>query len=114
MSASSQMLWTQRCSPLAPGLPLVTQARVMHSLSSCVPLACPTNPPGVVLPCAVLSYGAVTVVIISRLVYRKGINLAAAVVVDACRRCPRLRFLIGDSIAGGLGACHLQPSSSCM
>jgi hypothetical protein len=39
----------------------------------------------------------VTVVILSRLVYRKGVHLAAAVIVNACKRCNRIKFLIGQS-----------------
>ncbi|CAG9792203.1 unnamed protein product [Diatraea saccharalis] len=37
----------------------------------------------------------ITIVIVSRLVYRKGVDLMAAVIADMCPRYPNLRFLIG-------------------
>lgn len=37
----------------------------------------------------------VTIVVMSRLVYRKGIDLLAAVLPEICHRHPRVRFLIG-------------------
>lgn len=37
----------------------------------------------------------ITIVIVSRLVYRKGVNLMAAVIADMCPRYPNLRFIIG-------------------
>ena len=39
--------------------------------------------------------GCITVVALSRLVYRKGIDLLAAVLPELCGRHPNLRFLIG-------------------
>lgn len=39
--------------------------------------------------------GTVTVVIISRLVYRKGIDLVARAIPIVCAQCPQVRFLIG-------------------
>lgn len=36
-----------------------------------------------------------TIVIVSRLVYRKGVDLMAAVIADMCPRYPNLRFIIG-------------------
>ncbi|KPJ16222.1 Phosphatidylinositol N-acetylglucosaminyltransferase subunit A [Papilio machaon] len=39
----------------------------------------------------------ITIVIVSRLVYRKGVDLMAAVIADMCPRYPKLRFIIaGD------------------
>lgn len=38
---------------------------------------------------------AITIVIVSRLVYRKGVDLMAAVIADMCPRYPNLRFIIG-------------------
>ncbi|KAL0884251.1 hypothetical protein ABMA27_016241 [Loxostege sticticalis] len=37
----------------------------------------------------------VTIVIVSRLVYRKGVDLMAAVIADMCPRYPNLRFIVG-------------------
>lgn len=37
----------------------------------------------------------ITIVIVSRLVYRKGVDLMAAIMADMCPRYPNLRFLIG-------------------
>eukprot|EP00892_Ulva_mutabilis_P000994 jgi/Ulvmu1/10896/UM007_0073.1 len=37
----------------------------------------------------------ITVVMLSRLVYRKGVDLQVAAIPELCRRHPRLRFLIG-------------------
>ncbi|KAL4707474.1 hypothetical protein ACJJTC_000118 [Scirpophaga incertulas] len=37
----------------------------------------------------------VTIVVISRLVYRKGVDLMAAVIADMCPRYPNLRFIVG-------------------
>ncbi|XP_022122607.2 phosphatidylinositol N-acetylglucosaminyltransferase subunit A [Pieris rapae] len=37
----------------------------------------------------------VTIVIVSRLVYRKGVDLMAAVIADMCPRYPNIRFIIG-------------------
>lgn len=37
----------------------------------------------------------ITIVIVSRLVYRKGVDLMAAVIADMCPRYPQLRFIIG-------------------
>ena len=39
--------------------------------------------------------GAFTVVVLSRLAYRKGADLLAALVPDVCRRHPHVRFLVG-------------------
>lgn len=37
----------------------------------------------------------ITIVIVSRLVYRKGVDLMAGIIAEMCPRYPRLRFLIG-------------------
>ncbi|XP_068627872.1 phosphatidylinositol N-acetylglucosaminyltransferase subunit A [Battus philenor] len=37
----------------------------------------------------------ITIVIVSRLVYRKGVDLMAAVIADLCPRYPHIRFIIG-------------------
>ncbi|KOB64137.1 N-acetylglucosaminyl-phosphatidylinositol biosynthetic protein [Operophtera brumata] len=37
----------------------------------------------------------ITIVIVSRLVYRKGVDLMAAVIAEMCPRHPKLRFIIG-------------------
>lgn len=37
----------------------------------------------------------ITIVIVSRLVYRKGVDLMTGVIADMCPRYPKLRFLIG-------------------
>ncbi|KAF9416272.1 hypothetical protein HW555_006346 [Spodoptera exigua] len=37
----------------------------------------------------------ITIVIVSRLVYRKGVDLMAAVIADMCPRYPRIRFIVG-------------------
>ncbi|XP_013186976.1 phosphatidylinositol N-acetylglucosaminyltransferase subunit A [Amyelois transitella] len=37
----------------------------------------------------------ITIVIVSRLVYRKGVDLMAAIIAEMCPRYPKLRFIIG-------------------
>ncbi|CAH0721418.1 unnamed protein product, partial [Brenthis ino] len=37
----------------------------------------------------------ITIVVVSRLVYRKGVDLTAAVIADMCPRYPNIRFIIG-------------------
>ncbi|XP_021187804.3 phosphatidylinositol N-acetylglucosaminyltransferase subunit A [Helicoverpa armigera] len=37
----------------------------------------------------------ITIVIVSRLVYRKGVDLMAAVIADMCPRYPNIRFIVG-------------------
>ncbi|XP_061706474.1 phosphatidylinositol N-acetylglucosaminyltransferase subunit A [Cydia pomonella] len=37
----------------------------------------------------------ITIVIVSRMVYRKGVDLMAAVIAEMCPRYPKLRFIIG-------------------
>ena len=40
----------------------------------------------------------VTIVVVSRLVYRKGMDLLAAIIPQICSKYPRVQFLIGKSI----------------
>lgn len=40
-------------------------------------------------------HDSITIVIISRLVYRKGVDLMAAVIAEMCPRYPKLKFIIG-------------------
>ena len=46
--------------------------------------------------------GRVTVVALSRLVYRKGIDLLVVIIPEMCYRYPQLDFVIGTSLAHGL------------
>jgi phosphatidylinositol N-acetylglucosaminyltransferase subunit A len=41
------------------------------------------------------SINTITVVVVSRLTYRKGIDLLVAVLPELCRRCPNVNFVIG-------------------
>ena len=43
----------------------------------------------------------VTVVVVSRLVYRKGMDLLAGLIPIMCARHPHLHFIIGESGVGG-------------
>jgi phosphatidylinositol glycan class A protein len=43
-----------------------------------------------------INSGRITVVTLSRLVYRKGIDLLAAIIPAVCRRHPNVDFLIGE------------------
>lgn len=41
----------------------------------------------------------VTIVMLSRLVYRKGIDLLAVTIPEMCHRYPHVDFLIGESLS---------------
>jgi len=43
--------------------------------------------------------GPITIVALSRLVYRKGIDILALVIPEICHRHPHVRFLIGKGSA---------------
>lgn len=40
-------------------------------------------------------YFLVTIVIVSRLVYRKGVDLMAQIIAEICPKYPEIKFLIG-------------------
>lgn len=71
----------------------VLRARVNHDRVSVIPNAVDTT---VFTPKTDNVYrGEVVIVVVSRLVYRKGIDLLAQVIVDLCQTYSNLRFLIG-------------------
>lgn len=43
---------------------------------------------------------------INRLVYRKGVDLAAKVIPEMCRLFPNVHFIIGESAVCGRPAAH--------
>lgn len=71
----------------------VLRARVSHDRVSVIPNAVDTvafkPDPSRRIP------GRITIVIVSRLVYRKGIDLLAQVIADMCPKYPEVYFLIG-------------------
>lgn len=50
----------------------------------------------------------VTIVVISRLVFRKGIDLLVASAPHICRKYPNVRFLIGELPRAALPSCMLS------
>ena len=42
-----------------------------------------------------ISLFSVTIVVVSRLVYRKGMDLLAGIIPDVCQRHPDVHFIIG-------------------
>lgn len=71
----------------------VLRARVNHDRVSVIPNAVDTT---LFTPKSDNIYrGEVVIVVVSRLVYRKGIDLLAQVIVDLCRKYSQVRFVIG-------------------
>lgn len=71
----------------------VLRARVHHDRVSVIPNAVDTT---VFTPKKENVYnGEIVIVVVSRLVYRKGIDLLAQIIVDLCRKYHQVRFIIG-------------------
>lgn len=58
--------------------------------------------------------GRVTVVALSRLVYRKGIDLLVVIIPEMCYRYPQLDFVIGTLWAHGLTLSCNCPANQCL
>lgn len=71
----------------------VLRANVHHDRVSVIPNAVDTT---VFTPkCENIYQGEIVIVIISRLVYRKGIDLLAHIIIELCDKYPQVRFVIG-------------------
>ena len=56
-------------------------------------------------------FHSVTIVVMSRLAYRKGIDLLVATAPHVCRLFPNVRFLVGAlTFLAALAFCSLPPS----
>ncbi|XP_050531687.1 phosphatidylinositol N-acetylglucosaminyltransferase subunit A [Daktulosphaira vitifoliae] len=71
----------------------VLRARVNHQRVSVIPNAVDTT--AFVPKLDLRTSDKITVVVLSRLVYRKGVDLLAQVIADVCQENPKVQFLIG-------------------
>ncbi|XP_050436959.1 phosphatidylinositol N-acetylglucosaminyltransferase subunit A [Adelges cooleyi] len=71
----------------------VLRARVNHQRVSVIPNAVDTT--AFVPKLELRSKDKITIVVVSRLVYRKGIDLLAQIMADICQKHPKIQFIIG-------------------